>query len=199
MNKIVVATKNKGKIREIVKYFSDLGVEVVSMEAFEPLPEAVEDGKTFADNALIKAKFYGEKIGLPCLADDSGLTVRELQGEPGVYSARYAGTHADDEANNAKLVRELQKLGLDKAHGSYICSMALYFPASGEVLTAEGICSGIIRTFPAGSEGFGYDPYFYLPEFDKTMAEISMDTKNSLSHRGKALKIMAEKYGDCHK
>jgi len=192
MKKIVIATKNQGKVKEMIRAFRGMDVELVSLAQFAQVPEAVEDGSTFSENALIKARFYAKETGLACLADDSGLEVDALGGAPGVYSARFAGETADDGANNEKLVKELVGINRSDSPASYRCVLAFVDGAGTEVLT-EGICSGIIRIIPAGDQGFGYDPYFYLPKQQKTMAELSLEEKNAISHRGMAIKEMEVK------
>ena len=156
------------------------------------LPDPEETGTTFAENALIKARYYMEKTGLPALADDSGLAVDALDGAPGVYSARYAGTHGDDAANNAKLVAEMTAVAPQDRGAEYVCELALVYP-DGTKRTARGICRGEIVLEPRGTGGFGYDPYFYLPEREKTMAELTLEEKNRISHRGEALRILSER------
>ena len=192
MKKIVIATKNQGKVKEMIRAFRGMDVELVSLAQFAQVPEAVEDGSTFSENALIKARFYAKETGLACLADDSGLEVDALGGAPGVYSARFAGETADDGANNEKLVKELVGINRSDSPASYRCVLAFVDGEGTEVLT-EGICSGIIRIIPAGDQGFGYDPYFYLPKQQKTMAELSLEEKNAISHRGMAIKEMEVK------
>ena len=191
MKKIVVATKNKGKIREMMTAFDGLGIELVPLSDFGDLPDAVEDGKTFQENALIKARFYREKTSCACLADDSGLEVDALNGAPGVYSARFAGYHADDKANNEKLLSELARLGKNESTAEYACALA-FVDVNGTELTSRGTCSGVIRPIARGDGGFGYDPYFYI-SVDKTMAELSLSEKDKISHRGNALREMAGK------
>lgn len=195
MKEIVIATKNKGKIREIKSVFQHLNIEVISLEDFENVPDAVEDGMTFAENAMKKATFYAKVTGKACLADDSGLEVDMLQGAPGVYSARYAGENATDEENNKKLIDELQKIGGIGSAARFRCSLA-FVDMNGQSLTCSGTCEGHIIESPRGAGGFGYDPLFYIKEFSKTMAEITMEEKNKISHRGIALKVMAEKLVD---
>lgn len=190
MERIVLATGNKGKIREFERAFSHMNITCVPVKEVATVPEPEETGTTFMENAILKAKYYSEKIGLPCLADDSGLTVDALEGEPGVYSARYAGSHGDDEANNQKLIRELQGKANRTAH--YVCALALVYP-DGSSLTSEASCDGEIQDTPIGTNGFGYDSYFYVPQFGKTMAELDIDTKESISHRGKALQQLVAK------
>ena len=175
----------------MIHAFAELDVELISLAEFGDIPEPVEDGTTFAANALIKAHFYAKQTNCACLADDSGLEVDALGGAPGVYSARFAGEAADDAANNAKMVRELAKLGREESPARYRCVLA--FVDGAAELLADGSCEGVIRCYPAGSEGFGYDPYFYSPPLLKTMAELTIEEKNVISHRGTALRSMAEK------
>lgn len=191
MKKIVVATKNKGKIREMMDAFKGLDVELIPLSSFGELPDAVEDGETFDDNALIKARFYMEKTGMAALADDSGLMIDALGGAPGVYSARFAGYHADDAANNEKLMAELSRVEREESKAAYRCSLA-FVDTDGATLMAHGSCEGVVRKVPRGTGGFGYDPYFYVGK-DRTMAELTLEEKDKISHRGEALREMAEK------
>ncbi|MCR5446896.1 MAG: XTP/dITP diphosphatase [Schwartzia sp.] len=195
MKKIVVATKNKGKIREMMSAFEGLDVELIPLSAFGELPDAVEDAETFEENALIKARFYMEKTGEACLADDSGLEVDALGGAPGVYSARFSGYHADDASNNEKLLSELKRVGKKESPAAYRCVLA-FVDTDGKECTADGVCSGTIKPVPRGEGGFGYDPYFYVEE-NKTMAELTLDEKDKISHRGEALRGMAEILKNC--
>ncbi|MDR0266965.1 XTP/dITP diphosphatase [Paenibacillus sp.] len=194
---IIVATRNPGKVKEFEHAFSQLGIQVKSMFDYPELPEVVEDGTTFAENALKKAKTVGDALGLPVLADDSGLCVDELDGRPGVYSARFAGEQATDQENNKKLLRLLEdkKMGDDTqlpllSTARFVCTLVLYNPASGASLEASGEVDGWITAEPAGCGGFGYDPLFYLPDYEKTMAELSMEDKQAISHRGAALRSL---------
>lgn len=194
---IIVATRNQGKVKEFEHAFAQLGKQVKSMFDYPELPDVVEDGVTFAENALKKAKTVGDALGLPVLADDSGLCVDELDGRPGVYSARFAGEHATDQENNEKLLRMLEdkKLGEDTEQpflsaARFVCSLVLYNPATGSHMEASGAVDGWITDEPAGFGGFGYDPLFYLPDYKKTMAEISMEEKQAISHRGAALRSL---------
>ena len=191
MKKIVLATKNKDKVKEIKAVFAELPAEILSLADFEELPDAVEDGKTFQENASIKAKFFVEKLKLACLADDSGLEVDALNGLPGIYSARFSGYHADDNTNNQKLLTELEKVGVEESKADYKCVLS-FIDTDGTELQTLGTVDGIIKKIPKGTGGFGYDPYFYIGE-DKTMAELSPEEKNSISHRGKALRKMLPK------
>ena len=190
MKKIVVATKNPGKIREMTMAFRELPVELVALASFGSLPDAVEDGATFAANAEIKARFYLQATGVACLADDSGLEVEALGGAPGVYSARFAGYHADDAANNAKLLDELTRVGRAQSAAAYRCVLA-FVDTNGRSLLASGSCQGTVKKEPRGVGGFGYDPYFYIEE-NKTMAELMLQEKDKISHRGNALREMAK-------
>lgn len=190
MKKIVVATKNPGKIREMTMAFREFPVELVALASFGSLPDAVEDGATFAANAEIKARFYMQATGVACLADDSGLEVEALGGAPGVYSARFAGYHADDAANNAKLLDELTRVGRAQSAAAYRCVLA-FVDTNGRSLLASGSCQGTVKKEPRGVGGFGYDPYFYIEE-NKTMAELMLQEKDKISHRGNALREMAK-------
>lgn len=192
--RIILATKNKGKIREFREALAEIGWEGVPLSEVADVPEPEETGSTFMENALQKARAYAEAVGMPVLSDDSGIIADVLGDEPGIYSARYAGVHGDDEANNQKLIERLRPYSGDDRRAHYVCAVALVFP-DGQSVTAEGTCEGILRDFYAGTGGFGYDPLFYLPPFGKTMAEISLAEKNSISHRGKALRNLIEKIG----
>lgn len=188
--KIVIATSNRGKIQEMVNAFKDLPIELISLADLpEKYPEPVEDGDTFEANSLIKAKYYQQQTGMACLADDSGLEVEALSGAPGVYSARFSGESASDTDNNAKLKQELKKLGRESSPAAYQCALT-FMDAEGRTLTAKGFCRGEIRLQARGENGFGYDPYFYVG--DVTMAEMSLAEKQAISHRGAALRKMAE-------
>lgn len=187
--KIVVATKNQGKLKELIHAFADLPIELISLSEFGKLPDAVEDGNTFYENALKKARFYMEKTHCACLADDSGIEIEVLGGAPGIHSARFAGYHADDKANNQKMLEELASKGVNSSKAQYVCSL-VFVDTDGTILATKGVCEGIIRNIAQGSGGFGYDPYFYLPQFAKTMAELTIEAKNEISHRGKAIEQM---------
>ena len=188
MKKIVLASKNLDKVKEMRLALKDLPVEILSLADFDKIPDAVENGTTFEENALIKSKFFREQTGLACLADDSGLEVDALNGLPGVYSARFAGYHADDATNNQKLLDELKKVGATESIAAYRCALAFVDTDGTEILTS-GKISGKIKTVAKGSGGFGYDPYFYI-DASRTMAEISPEEKNQISHRGEALRQM---------
>ncbi|MDF2717041.1 MAG: purine phosphatase [Paenibacillus sp.] len=205
---LVIATRNAGKAREFASLFEPLGITVHSLNDYPDIPDIVEDGETFAANALIKAKAVAERLGVPALADDSGLCVDALDGRPGVYSARFAGAGAKDADNNAKLLRELDLLVKDGripaesavadgrevrllSKARFVCALALYEPHS-HPLQVEGQCEGVIIDTPIGANGFGYDPLFYIPEFGQTMAELPMERKNAISHRARALYKLRE-------
>lgn len=197
---IIVATRNKGKVREFAHALEFTGKSVESMYDYPDVPEVVENGETFAENARKKAKTVGDLLGQPVLADDSGLCVDQLDGAPGVYSARYSGEGASDSDNNNKLLAELEKLqqGEDTEQpllstGRFVCHLALYDPATGQFIESSGSVEGWITSDPAGYGGFGYDPLFYLPVYEKTMAELTIEEKQSISHRGAALRELVEK------
>ncbi|WP_282941236.1 XTP/dITP diphosphatase [Paenibacillus sp. RC67] len=193
-SEIVVATRNAGKVKEFEPLFRQKGIAVKSLLDYEDIPEIIEDGDTFAANALIKARAVALRLRVPAIADDSGLCVDRLNGEPGVYSARYAGEPSNDQANNLKLLEELSKL---PAEGTQSLSTARFISAiclvdkDGQVVSAvEGYCEGEILAAPRGEHGFGYDPLFYITTLDKTMAELSIEQKNEISHRGKAIQAL---------
>lgn len=192
MKQIILATKNKNKIRECNAELERLGMEALPVTVVLECEEPEENGSSFMENALLKARYYAEKTGMPVIADDSGLVVDCLGGAPGIYSARYAGEHGDDEKNNEKLIREVEKKGDKNRSAAYICAMA-YVEPDGTTYTAEGQCHGEIVLTAKGTEGFGYDPYFFVKEFERTMAELTMAEKNTISHRGKALRLLVEK------
>lgn len=187
--KLVLATKNKGKIKEFRAAFEKLGYEVLSLDDFGHIEEPVEDGKTFEENAKLKATYYMKATGCAALADDSGLAVDALGGAPGVYSARFAGPQHNDADNNAKLIRDLE--GKENRHAQYVCVLTVAFP-DGTYKVAKGTCEGYIQDEPVGDGGFGYDPYFYVPQYKTTMANVTMEEKYAISHRGKALRVLLE-------
>jgi len=187
--RILIATKNPGKLREIRRLTAGHDWSFLSLADLPAIPEAVEDGATFAENARKKALHYAGHSGLPTLADDSGLEVDALDGAPGVHSARYAGEPRDDAANNRKLLEHLAGVLPQQRTARFRCAMALAIP--GRVLAeTQGCVEGLILTEPRGTGGFGYDPLFLLPELGRTMAELEPDEKNRLSHRGQALREM---------
>jgi len=184
---VIVATRNRGKTREIREALKGLGVRIRSLSDFSNVPEIEENGKTFVDNALKKARYYTKYFGKVTLADDSGLEVDFLKGLPGIYSARYAGEKASSQENNEKLLREMERVPISKRGARFKCVIAVVSPDGGEIL-AEGVCRGRIGFGEKGRRGFGYDPLFILPNYGKTMAQLSLKEKNKISHRGKALR-----------
>lgn len=191
IKELVVATQNTGKVAEIKAALSGLPYQVVSLGDIGSFPEAIEKGTTFAENACSKATFYARLTGKLCLADDSGLEVDYLKGEPGVYSARYAGDHAADEDNNQKLLDSLIGIAPEKRTARFRCVLAMS-DAEKILLTTEGAVEGIILTNPRGLQGFGYDPLFLVPELGRTLAEMSHDEKNGISHRGQAIRRLVK-------
>lgn len=190
---IVIASSNQGKIREIVEIFSGLDVKLLTKDDVGAWPDDIEEsGVTYLDNALIKARSICETTGLPALADDSGIEVDALDGAPGVHSARFAGPEADDEANNRKLADLLAATPRNKRSARYICVAVVVFP-DGEEIAAYGTCEGMIAEEPRGEGGFGYDPWFIPFGGSRTMAELTPKEKHGISHRGKALRELAEK------
>ena len=188
---IVLATRNQGKVKEFAEMLKDFPVEIKGLAEFGPIPEVVEDGATFDDNAYKKARFTAKVLGLPAMADDSGLVVEALDGAPGVYSARYAGEAATDSDNIAKLLKEMA--GKTDRRAAFECVISIAVP-SGPALTYEGRCEGEILEAPRGADGFGYDPVFYFPPLGKTFAELNMADKNRISHRGKAVAQVAAEF-----
>jgi XTP/dITP diphosphohydrolase len=182
---VVLATGNKGKVKEFTKLLEGVFGNVISLSDLDSPPEVIEDGRTFRDNALKKAREIAKYSGKLTLADDSGLEVDALDGRPGVYSARYSGDGATDKTNILKLLAELGDNPNRKAR--FVCVLALVDP-NGDELVVEGFCEGVILDKPRGEGGFGYDPVFYLPDREKTMAEIDPELKNQISHRANALK-----------
>ena len=192
---IIVATRNRGKIREIRKALRGLELTIHSLNDFSGVPEMVEDGKSFSKNALKKARFYSKYFSELALGDDSGLEVDVLEGLPGIYSARYAGEGASDRTNNRKLLTEMDGVPISKRGARFKCVVAMV-STDGREAVAEGSCRGRIGFMEMGKKGFGYDPIFILPQYGKTMAQLTLEEKNRVSHRGKALrklkKIMAK-------
>lgn len=186
MQKLVLATRNKGKLSELKELLKGLPVELLSLTDFD-MPEILEDGETFKENALIKAKAVYEHTGIPSIADDSGLEIDYLGGQPGVYSARFAGEHGDDEANNQKVLQLLEGIPFGKRNARFKCVIAIV-GLSRENIVTTGTCEGVITTASEGQNGFGYDPIFWITDFERTMAEISLEQKNLISHRAVALR-----------
>ena len=191
---LVLASNNPGKLREFNAMFSEKAIHIVGQGSMG-VRACEEPYHTFLENALAKARNAARASGLPALADDSGITANALNGEPGVFSARYAGADCDDKANNAKLVAALKDKTDKRAH--YTCVLvALRYADDPEPIVVEAHWHGEIVSEPRGTGGFGYDPYFYLPEFGKTAAELTAEEKNAVSHRGKALRAMLKAIGE---
>lgn len=187
MPKIILATGNPGKLREFRTLLAGLELEIAPQSDFA-MPDIAETGLTFIENALLKARNAALHTGLPALADDSGLAVDALNGAPGLYSARYAGTGADDSANIAKLLDELCGVPLEQRTARFVCVLALVrHPADPIPLICQGSWEGLILDQPRGAGGFGYDPVFFVPTEQQTAAELTPEVKNRLSHRGQAL------------
>lgn len=186
---ILIATTNPGKLREVREILSGLPVKLATLADHPGLPEAVEDADTFEGNAERKALHYARLTGCWTLADDSGLAVDALNGAPGVHSARYAGPEADDAANNVKLMTELSQVPPEKRTARFCCAVALASP-SAVLAEAFEMVEGVIIDKPRGSNGFGYDPHFYVPQYNMTTAEMAPEQKNRISHRGKAFRAM---------
>ena len=194
MTDLLVATTNAGKFAEVQAFLEKLPLRIVSLKALINPPAVTEDGRTFEENALKKARTFAHFSGLPTLADDSGLEVDALDGAPGIYSARYAGAAGDDALNNQKLLRELAGVPQEKRTARFVCALALCVPQGNSFndWTARESCKGLIASGLIGSHGFGYDPLFFYPPFKKTFGEIDREQKATVSHRGKALKKLAE-------
>lgn len=200
--RVIVATGNKDKVKEIKEILSDMDALVVTMKDAGLSAEPEEDGATFLENAVIKAKAVAEKAAKSSdwkdavvMADDSGLVIDALNGEPGIYSARYMGHDTSYREKNANLIERLDNVPEEERSARFVCAVAAVCPG-GKILTAEAAMEGRIAYEEHGQGGFGYDPIFYLPEFDRTSAELSLEEKNSISHRGKALRMMREKLTD---
>ena len=186
IEKIIFATGNEGKMREVRMILGDLGIQVISMKEAGVTAEADENGTTFEENAIIKAKEIMEKTGEIVLADDSGLEVDALGGEPGIYSARYMGYDTSYHIKNNSLIERLEGKTGEERSARFVCAIAACFP-DGRVLTTRGTMEGQIGYEEKGENGFGYDPVFYLPEYQCYSAELPLEEKNKLSHRGKTL------------
>ncbi|HRZ40794.1 MAG TPA: XTP/dITP diphosphatase [Candidatus Omnitrophota bacterium] len=187
MQTLIIATRNRGKLREIKELLKDLPLKVVSLADYPDMPPIVEDGKTFRANALKKAFTISRKTKMLVLGEDSGLEVEALGWRPGIFSARFSGEQADDEKNNQKLLEELKAVDPKRRRARYRCVAAL---TDGErfIATVSGSCEGSIAREPRGKNGFGYDPLFLVPEYNKTFGELPPEVKERLSHRGKAMK-----------
>jgi XTP/dITP diphosphohydrolase len=186
---VVLATHNKGKKKEYELFFKASPLALKGLSEFEEIPEFEEEERIFEEIAANKALSAARVLGIPALADDSGLEVDCLNGAPGILSARYAGESADDYQNNRKLLEQMK--GKENRNATFVCSIALAKPG-GEVLTFTGRCSGIILHEPLGRNGFGYDPLFYYPPFHRTFAQLSAEEKSGVSHRGQAMRKLEE-------
>ena len=194
--KLVLATRNQGKVREIGEMLIDQnGIELLSLRNYPDAPDVVEDGETYEENALKKASALAKHTGYLTIADDSGLEVDALDGAPGVHSARYAGEHATDQDRIAKLLGAVQDVPDGRRSGRFVCAVAIAKPL-GQVRVVRGVCEGQLIRVPRGESGFGYDPIFVPVGYDKTFAELGDEVKNQISHRaqalGKARKLLSE-------
>ena len=190
MKKIIIGSGNKHKIEEIKSFFADLDLKFEGLNQELELPEVIEDGKNYKENALKKARQRAQELNEIVLADDSGLSVEYLDGAPGIYSARFGGEELNDEEKYLKILKLLEGQPQEKRGAAFISVIAVVDPFKNIEITVKGRCEGIIADKPAGENGFGYDPIFYLPEYDKTMAQLSQKEKNKISHRGRALQKM---------
>ena len=190
--RVVLATRNKGKLRELGPLLAHLELDLCTIDDVAPEAELREDGVTFVENALAKARQAARATGLPAIADDSGLEVDALDGAPGVYSARYAGPGADDESNNAKLLEALRGVPPARRTARFRCVAVFVDPARGLELVRDGACEGEVLEAPRGQDGFGYDPLFLVPTVGRTMAELPLPEKNRLSHRASAFRALAD-------
>jgi len=190
--KLVIASRNKGKIEELARILAVVApnVELVGSDQFPDLSDVAETGETFEANALLKARTISRETGLPAIADDSGLCVDALNGAPGIYSARWSGTHGDDRANLEKVLQQLEDVEIENRGAAFKCVVALVLP-SGQEATREGEIRGVIRRASEGDGGFGYDPIFQPTGYQVTMAQLSAVEKDEISHRGKSLRAIA--------
>ncbi|MGO9120328.1 MAG: XTP/dITP diphosphatase [Desulfomonilaceae bacterium] len=185
-DRLLIATKNKGKIREIRALLKDIPIILLPLSSFPHLPDVLEDGETFRENALKKARIIAHSSGIVTLADDSGLCIDALDGRPGVLSARYAGQEATDAEKCARILKEMEQVPERLRTATFVCIIALVTP-QGEEIVFKGTCEGIITHEIRGAAGFGYDPIFYYPGSGCTFAEMDSEAKNRVSHRGRAL------------
>jgi len=183
--RLVLATRNPGKVRELRRLLSDVPITMTDLREFPDAPEVVEDGDSYLANARLKALSIARFTGLPCLADDSGIEVEALEGAPGIHSARFAGPGSSDEANRTLLLERLHEVPDERRQARFRCVIVVAKPG-GSVLVAEGICKGLITREPRGGGGFGYDPIFFYPPAGRTTAELSEPEKNQISHRAAA-------------
>ena len=183
---VVIATHNPGKLREMQAILAPLALKLLSLKDFPEIPDVVEDGATFAENAGKKAKTVADRTGRLSIADDSGLVVKALQGRPGVFSSRFAGEKADDGNKCQRLLAEMAGIPEEQREAAFVCAIAVALP-KGKMKIVEEECQGRISFTPRGEYGFGFDPIFFVPEFGKTMAELEPEVKNQISHRARAL------------
>ena len=195
MKKLFFATGNQGKVKELVSLIAPYDVEILTMKDFPAFEAPEETGTTFQENAYIKAKAAVDYSGIPALADDSGITVDALKGAPGVYSARYSGENATSESNNQKLLDAMRDVPVGQRQAQFRASLALVFP-DGRKFFSEGVIEGDLLFEYRGDGGFGYDPLFYLESYGKTTAELTMEEKNKISHRGRAFKDIVKQMVD---
>lgn len=192
MKQIVIATKNRGKAKEFKDFFASYGIHARSLlELDDDLPSVAETGSTFKENAALKAEQIAQQLSTPVLADDSGLEIDALGGKPGIFSARYAGEPTDDCANNSKVLSQLKGVPTNERTARFVCVLALAIPEQDTVFRT-GFCEGKITTEPKGQHGFGYDPIFIPDGYSKTMAELTAEEKNRISHRSKAMKKLGQ-------
>ncbi|MFC7365508.1 MULTISPECIES: XTP/dITP diphosphatase [Bhargavaea] len=195
MNEVIIATKNRGKAKDFEALLSPYGIKVLTLYDVAPELEIEETGTTFRENAALKAETVAEKLGKMVIADDSGLAVDALGGKPGVYSARYSGKGATDERNIEKLLAELSGVPDEERTARFVCVLAVAAPGT-ETRFFEGACEGRILRTPAGENGFGYDPVFYVPMEERTMAQLTPEEKAVVSHRGEAIRSLEEQAGE---
>lgn len=195
MNEVIIATKNRGKAKDFEALLSPYGIRVLTLYDVAPELEIEETGTTFRENAALKAETVAEKLGKMVIADDSGLAVDALDGKPGVYSARYSGEGATDERNIEKLLAELSGVEDEERTARFVCVLAVAAPGA-ETRFFEGTCEGRILRAPAGENGFGYDPVFYVPREERTMAQLTPEEKAAVSHRGEAIRSLEEQAGE---
>lgn len=195
MKRLIAATKNKGKMKEIKEIFKNVPFEIISMEEAGFDKDIKETGSSFEENAYIKAKAVADATGETVLADDSGLVVDFLDGAPGICSSRFAGEGASNGDRINKLLGLMKGAGNESRSARFVCAAVIVCP-DGRSISAVGKCEGIIALEPKGENGFGYDPIFYVPEYGKTISELDDETKNKISHRGKALDMLREKLSE---
>ena len=196
-NRLIIASHNTHKIDEIRKILEDFSLQIFSLRDINWNNPHCENGLTYYENALQKVRSVVDHFGEPALGEDSGLEVDALGGMPGIYSARYGGRQASDKDNNRKLLKALEGIPFEKRTARYRCTLVLLFP-KGNIYTWEGTCEGIIAFEPKGVEGFGYDPLFLLPLYNKTIAELGLELKNKISHRAQALAKLKEFFENYH-